>query len=76
MDLDLPRTAIHDFGDIVAFPDFIEHDEQRRPPESAENRPRVQYFFLARISLKRLISRIHEAVHICKLAVVSYPIAH
>lgn len=73
LDLDLPRTSIGDLVDQVRLPMFTESmgkaaiadadaDNSEQPPA---------FYFLAKVSLQRVISRIHQAVMNCKSCVTS-----
>ena len=78
LDLDLPQSGIQTFEDTVPLPYFIEGQDMHTPGfpsqavgvQSAEDRDRshFQYHFLAMIALRRLISRIHEVIHECRLS--------
>jgi hypothetical protein len=63
-DLDLPQTTIHDFEDIVPFPHFHEAHEQRESDAATNFGSVSQYHFLAKAALKRVITRIHDAIHL------------
>ena len=64
LEMDLPRTVIHEFEDIVPLPHFYESQIQPDRTESTH----LQYYFLARIVLKKLITRIHGAIHARRFA--------
>ncbi|KAK4983050.1 hypothetical protein LTR50_007450 [Elasticomyces elasticus] len=61
LDLDLPQTGISELEDHVPLPYF--HTDVQAGEDVADERSHFQYHFLAMIALKRLISRIHAALH-------------
>ena len=63
-DLDLPRTGIQAFQDDVPLPSFFRAiDEPPIAGIQATDSPKAYLYFLASISLKRLVDRIHDVVH-------------
>lgn len=63
-DLDLPRTGIEAFQDNVPLPSFWRDiDEPTIAGIDAVDSPKAYLHFLASISLKRLVDRIHDVVH-------------
>lgn len=63
-DLDLPRTGIQAFQDGVPLPSFFRGiDEPIIADIDAVDSPKAYLHFLASISLKRLVDRIHGVVH-------------
>ena len=62
-DLDLPRTTIQEFEDVVPFPHFVKMHDPTESIESAALGRIPQYHFLAKAALKRVITRIHDAIH-------------
>lgn len=64
MDLDLPQTGIDSLQDDVPLPNFQDTNEQHSASMgSSEGRAHFHYHFLAMIALRRLIARIHTAIH-------------
>lgn len=63
LDLDLPRSGIADLEDTVPLPYFHEGGRDIMGFPSNDDKSHFQYNFLAMIALRRLISRIHEAIH-------------
>nr|POE79322.1 hypothetical protein CFP56_07387 [Quercus suber] len=64
LDLDLPQSGIQSMEDEVPLPYFHAENEPGESSSSlSEERSHFQYHFLAMIALRRLISRIHDAVH-------------
>jgi hypothetical protein len=63
-DLDLPGTGIFALQDEVPLPSFVRDiDEPVSPGAEAADSPKAYLHFLASTSLKRLVDRIHDAVH-------------
>lgn len=63
-DLDLPETGIFAFQDDVPLPSFVQIiDEPKNAGVQAAESPKAYLHFLALISLKRLLDRIHDVVH-------------
>lgn len=69
LDLDLPQTGVQELEDTVPLPYFHEGSESATHP--LDDRSNFQYHFLAMIALRRLIHRIHEVIHECKLVYCS-----
>ncbi|KAK3681841.1 hypothetical protein LTR37_020845 [Vermiconidia calcicola] len=67
-DLDLPRTTIQEFEDVVPFPHFAKMYDPAESVETAALARIPQYHFLAKAALKRTITRIHHAIHTRKFA--------
>ena len=67
IDLDLPTTGLASLEDEVPLPSFQDLSAEQIPSDSLnEDRSRFQYYFLAMITLRRLIARINLAIHECK----------
>lgn len=67
LDLDLPQTGIHALEDYVPLP-YLQNvpDQEHRSLHDGDSKSHSEYHFLAMISLRRLITRIHDVVHGCK----------
>ncbi|KAK4561779.1 hypothetical protein LTR86_004458 [Recurvomyces mirabilis] len=81
LDLDFPQTGIHTMEDEVPLPYFHEAQEQQHGSSVAggsaqanQERSHFQYHFLAMIALRRLIARIHNAIHECERAMQAEPL--
>lgn len=67
LDLDLPQTGIQALEDDVPLPYFRRaHDQESRGISGTEVHSHSQYHYLAMITLRRLIMRIHDVVHECR----------
>lgn len=67
LDLDLPRTGIHQLEDEVPLPYFHDAlDQQGSGGPLSEERSHFKYHFLAMIALRRLIARINSAIDECE----------
>jgi hypothetical protein len=63
-DLDLPETGIFAFQDEVPLPSFVRDiDEPITTGIESVECPKAYLHFLALISLKRLVDRIHDVVN-------------
>jgi hypothetical protein len=63
-DLDLPGTGVFALQDEVPLPSFVrDTDEPISVGAEAADSPKAYLHFLASTSLKRLVDRIHDAVH-------------
>lgn len=73
LDLDLPQTGIQAQEDDVPLPYFRRaQDQGSRGLSGTEVHSHSQYHYLAMITLRRLIMRIHDVVHGCKFTRLAY----
>lgn len=69
-DLDLPETGIFSFQDDVPLPTFVQDiDKPTIAGNGSPGSPVAYLHFLALISLKRLVDRIHDVVHESMLSI-------
>jgi hypothetical protein len=67
LDLDLPQTGIQVLEDDVPLPYFRRtQDQESLGLSGTEANSHSQYHYLAMITLRRLIMRIHDVVHGCR----------
>jgi hypothetical protein len=67
LDLDLPQTGIQALEDDVPLPYFRRaQDQESLGLSDTEVHSHSQYHYLAMITLRRLIMRIHDVVHGCR----------
>lgn len=71
LDLDLPRTSIATLSDQVQLPNFVDALSSQDPAETGKVQRLPPFYFLAKISLQRVISEIHQCVQRCKFYVVN-----
>lgn len=76
LDLDLPQTGIEVMEDDVPLPYFRRTPDQEILGTSAtEMHSHAQYHYLAMVTLRRLIMRIHDVVHGCRFS-TNWPLTH
>lgn len=74
IELDLPQTQIHTLEDLVPLPYSHESGDQQDEPTPAFPLPTAtvvgiscqEYQFLAMITLRRIIARAHNEIHVCE----------
>jgi hypothetical protein len=72
LDLDLPQTGIQVLEDDVPLPYFRRaRDQESLGLSDTEAHSHSQYHYLAMITLRRLIMRIHDVVHGCRFSTSS-----
>jgi hypothetical protein len=64
-DLDFPQSGIEDLQDAVPSPSYYAHTPGVTSPPNSEDRAEYHLHFLAMVTLRQLIARIHEAFHRC-----------
>ena len=64
LDLDSPRTALRDIADAINLPHFERPQEQLEFKGRTDDDSLLEYHFLAKIALTRVISRIYDAIHL------------
>lgn len=73
LDLDLPQTGIEVMEDDVPLPYFRRAQDQGNIETNAtEVHSHSQYHYLAMITLRRLIMRIHDVVHGCRFSMTGF----
>ena len=72
LDLDSPRTGLREIADAINLPHFERPQEQLEFKGRTDDDSLLEYHFLAKIALTRVISRIYDAIHLRKsIALVS-----
>jgi hypothetical protein len=64
LDLDSPRTVLRDIAEAVSLPHFERSQEQLEFQGRTDDDSLLEYHFLAKIALTRVISRIYDAIHL------------
>lgn len=72
LDLDFPRTGMVALSEQIKLPKFVRHSSTWESADKEEEAQRLPAFhFLAKISLQRVISAIHQTVQRCKCKTAS-----
>lgn len=63
LDLDSPRTALRNIADAMSLPHFERSQDQLEFKGRTDEDSLLEYHYLAKIALTRVISRIYDAIH-------------
>lgn len=66
LDLDLPRTNLGEMTDKIRLPNFSKALGSSGWTGGDKAQSLLAFYFLAKVSLQRVISHMHEAVQLCK----------
>lgn len=67
IDLDLPRTGLGQLVDTIRLPNFSKALGSIGWTGGSKATSLVEFYFLSKVSLLRLISRVHQQIHYCTL---------
>jgi hypothetical protein len=64
-DLDFPQSGIEELQDLVPSPSYYNAAQGLAPVAASDDRAEFHHHFLAMVTLRQLIARIHDAFHRC-----------